>query len=185
MSKDTFTKQKDLIKQFLEVYDTSPLGLRIGLLNYDKRKVLSQFDNFDDNDLAALVDQAGYAFGGRISNAFQDVHSSFFGDPRVYRSYATKALVLLSGNRFDERRDDLVKASQPLLTQDVKILSVSVGNNPNNTMPKAFVSDVEYIFEFEKVRELPSLVPKVHEAILKGRKSRKLKVSTDGSCVSL
>ena len=132
---------------------------------------LAKFDNFDVDDLKLRVDRTAYGIEGILKAAFEDTQTIFFSDSRVVRPYATKALVVLSGEFISELASAIRRASKPLLLGGVRITSVAVGDDPDVDLPEVFTSGPEFIFEFSEVSQLPVLVSQVYEAILKGMRA--------------
>ena len=168
ISSDTLQKQKDFIKQFLNRYATSVPGIHVGILNYGYGEVLAQFNNYDVNDLKRSLDNMRSRLGGTVENALRGAQSQFFGNIRLLRPHATKALIVLTGDEVNEANTRLLSASTPLTNKGVKVVVVAVGRSRNKQKLEVFSSGEEFVFNFENTKELPSLVPQVYESILKG-----------------
>ena len=164
----TFQKQKDFIKQFLDTYGTSAPGVRVGIIDYGSGEILAEFQNYDTDNLKDKVDRVRLTPGGTVEDALRNAQSKLFGDPKLLRPHATKALIVLTGERVDEGDRGLRDAASPLTSKGVRIVAVAVGKTPDKRKLLIFTSGDEYVFDFDSNEDLPSLVPKVYEVIIKG-----------------
>ena len=169
ITQDTFQKQKDFIKQFLDTYTTSAPGIHVSIINYGSDEILLEFKNYDTDNLKDKVDRLTLKPGGTVESALREAGNQVFGDAKLLRSYAIKALIVLSGEDVKETDQALVGASLPLTNDGIKIVAVAVGRNPDKTKFRIFSSGEEYVFNFSRNGDLPSLVPRVYEVIIKGK----------------
>ena len=169
ITQDTFQKQKDFIKQFLDTYTTSAPGIHVSIINYGTDEILLEFKNYDTDNLKDKVDRLSLRPGGTVESALHKAGNQVFGDAKLLRSYAIKALIVLSGEDVKERDQALVGASLPLTNDGIKIVAVAVGRNPDKTKFRIFGSGEEYVFNFSRNGDLASLVPRVYEVIIKGK----------------
>ena len=169
ITQDTFQKQKDFIKQFLDTYTTSAPGIHVSIINYGTDEILLEFKNYDTDNLKDKVDRLSLRPGGTVESALRKAGNQVFGDAKLLRSYAIKALIVLSGEDVKERDQALVGASLPLTNDGIKIVAVAVGRNPDKTKFRIFSSGEEYVFNFSRSGDLASLVPRVYEVIIKGK----------------
>ena len=88
--------------------------------------------------------------------------------PRIVRPNAIKGVVVLSGDRIYESGNTLSSASNPLRNIGVKVISIGVGRNPDKRIPREFASGEEFIFAFDKTKELPAVVPGSYISLMKG-----------------
>jgi hypothetical protein len=167
ISQETFTRQKEYIKSFIDNYGTSHAGIRLALINYGSQQILTRFNNFNGNDIKTMVDRAVLRRGGTVENAFNRA-LLLFGDPRIVRPNAIKGFVVLSGDRIYERGNTLRLASNPLRNNGVKVISIGVGRNPDKQRPRDFASGEEFIFAFDKTKDLSAVVPGSYIALMKG-----------------
>ena len=165
---DTFQKQKGFIKQFLDTYGTSAPGVRVAIIDYSTGRLLAEFQNFDTDDLKDEVDRLRLTRRGRVQSALVGANNQLFGNSKLIRSYAIKALIILTGEGTNEADATLRNAASPLKNQGVRIVAVAVGKNPVKRKLLVFASGEEYIFDFDENKQLPALVPKVYEVIIKG-----------------
>lgn len=164
----TFQKQKDFIKQFLDTYGTSTRGIHVGIIDYGSGTVIAKFENFDTDNLKDKVDKLRLTRGGTVVVALRSSQTQLFGDPKLLRPQAIKGLIVLTGERVNEGDTALRDAASPLIRKGIKIVAVAVGDIPDKPKLLTFTSGDEYVFDFNSVRDLPSLVPKVYEVIVKG-----------------
>ena len=164
----TFQKQKDFIKQFLDTYGTSAPGVHVGIIDYGSGAIIAKFQNFDTDNLKDKVDKIRLTPGGTVVVALRSSQTQLFGDPKLLRPQATKGLIVLTGERVNEGDRELREAASPLTSKGIKIVAVAVGETPDKRKLLIFTSGDEYVFDFNSVRDLPSLVPKVYEVIVKG-----------------
>ena len=164
----TFQKQKDFIKQFLDTYGTSTRGIHVGIIEYGSGAVIAKFENFDTDNLKDKVDKLRLTRGGAVVSALRSSQSQLFGDPKLLRPQAIKGLIVLTGERINEGDTALRDAASPLTSKGIKIVAVAVGDTPDKRKLLILASGDEYVFDFNSVRDLPSLVPKVYEVIVKG-----------------
>lgn len=169
ITSDTLQKQKDFIKHFLDTYGTSAPGVRVGIIDYGSDEILAQFQNYDTDNLKDKVDRMRLTPGGTVEGALRSAQSQLFGDPKLLRPQATKALIVLTGESVNEGDRGLRDAASPLTSKGIKIAAVAVGDTPDKRKLLIFTSGDEYVFDFNSIRELPSLVPKVYEVIIKGK----------------
>lgn len=165
----TFQKQKDFIKQFLDTYGTSTPGIHVAIIDYGLGAILAKFQNFDTDNLKDKVDRLRLTPGGTVVVALRISQTQLFGDAKLLRPQATKGLIILTGERVNERDTALRDAASPLASKGIKIVTVAVGDTPDKRKPLVFTSGEEYVFDFNSVRDLPALVPKVYEVIVKGK----------------
>lgn len=163
-----FQKQKDFIKQFLDTYGTSAPGVHVGIIDYGSGAILAKFQNFDTDNLKDKVDKMRLTPGGTVVVALRSSQTQLFGDPKLLRPQATKGLIVLTGERVNEGDRALRDAASPLTSMGIKIVAVAVGETPDKRKLLIFTSGDEYVFDFNSIRDLPSLVPKVYEVIVKG-----------------
>lgn len=168
ISSSTFQKQKDFIKQFLDTYTASAPGVHVAFIDYGSGEILVEFKNYDTDNLKDKVDRMRLRSGGTVAGALTTAQRRLFGDPALLRSYAIKALIVLTGDRVNERDTDLRVAASLLTNKGIKIVAVAVGTSPDKQKLMRFSSGEEYVFDFSSSGDLPSLVPKVYEAIIKG-----------------
>lgn len=169
ITQDTFQKQKDFIKQFLDIYTTSAPGIHISIINYGSDEILLEFKNYDTDNLKNKVDTLTLKPGGTVESALRKAKNQVFGDAKLLRTYAIKALIVFSGEDVKERDQALVGASLPLTNDGIKIVAVAVGRNPDKRRFRIFSSGEEYVFNFSRNGDLPSLVPRVYEVIIRGK----------------
>lgn len=169
ITQDTFQKQKDFIKQFLDIYTTSAPGIHISIINYGSDEILLEFKNYDTDNLKDKVDTLTLKPGGTVESALRKAKNQVFGDAKLLRTYAIKALIVFSGEDVKERDQALVGASLPLTNDGIKIVAVAVGRNPDKRRFRIFSSGEEYVFNFSRNGDLPSLVPRVYEVIIRGK----------------
>lgn len=163
-----FQKQKDFIKQFLDTYGTSAPGVHVGIIDYGSGAILAKFQNFDTDNLKDKVDKMRLTPGGTVVVALRSSQTQLFGDPKLLRPQATKGLIVLTGERVNEGDRALRDAASPLTSKGIKIVAVAVGETPDKRKLLIFTTGDEYVFDFNSIRDLPSLVPKVYEVIVKG-----------------
>lgn len=168
ITSDTFQKQKDFIKYFLDTYGTSAPGVRVAIIDYGSNQILAQFQNYDTDNLKDIVDRMRLTLGGTVEGALRTAQSQLFGDPKLLRPQATKALIVLTGESVNEADRRLRDAALPLASKGIRIVAVAVGDSPDRRKLLIFTSGDEYVFDLNSVRELPPLVPKVYEVIVKG-----------------
>ena len=164
----TFQRQKDFIKQFLDTYGTSTRGIHVGIIDYSSVAVVAKFQNFDTDNLKDKVDELRLTRGGTVVFALRSSQTQLFGDPKLLRPQAIKGLIVLTGERVTEGDTALRGAASPLISKGIKIVAVAVGDTPDKRKLLVFTSGDEYVFDFNSVSDLPSLVPKVYEVIVKG-----------------
>ena len=168
ISQDTFQKQKGFIKQFLDTYGASASGVHVSFINYGSGEILVEFDNYDTDNLKSKLDRVRFTRGGTVESALIKAQQQAFGDLKLLRPYAIKALIILTGERVNEGEKGLRDAASQLTTKGIKIAAVAVGRNPDKRKLVLFTSGDEYVFDFVSSGDLPSLVPKVYEVIIKG-----------------
>ena len=168
ITQDTFRKQKDFIKQFLDTYAVSAPGIHISVINYGSGEILAEFKNYDTDNLKDKVDGVRLTPGGTVESALRSAQRQVFGDRKLLRSYAIKALIVLTGERVNEGDRGLRDASSALTGKGIKIVAVAVGRTPDRNKLRVFTSGEEYVFDFTRNGDLPSLVPRVYEVIIKG-----------------
>ena len=168
ISRDTFQKQKNFIKQFLDAYTASSPGIHVAFINYGSGEILTEFRNYDTDNLKDKVDKMRFSAGGTVQGALTRAQRVTFGDPERLRSYAIKALIVLTGDTVDDSNKNLRDASSPLILKGIKIATVAVGKIQEKRKWVLFSSGEEYVFDFSSNGDLPSLVPKVYEVIIKG-----------------
>lgn len=168
ITRDTFQQQKDFIKQFLDTYGTSASGLHVAIIDYGSGLLLAKFQNFDTDNLKDKLDRLSLTAGGRVESALLGAESQLFEDPKLIRSYAIKGLIIVTGESINEAVSTLRDAASPLKSKGIKIVAVAVGRFPDRRKQLIIASGEEYIFEFDSNNQLPALVPKVYEMIIKG-----------------
>ena len=178
ISRDTFQKQKDFINQFLDTYGTSAPGVHVAIINYGTGEILAEFKNYDTDNVKDKVDRVRLTPGGTVESALSSTQLQLFGDSKLVRPHAIKALVVLTGERVIEGDKALLDAASPLTSKGIKIVAVAVGRTPDKRKLVIFSSGEEYMFDFSRKGDVPSLVPKVYEVIVKGNLNR------DGICVT-
>ena len=171
ISPDTFQKQKDFIKQFLDTYAASAPGVHVAFINYGSGEILLEFKNYDTDNLKDKVDRVSLTPGGTVESALTNAQRQLFGDPKLLRPHAIKALIILTGERVNEGDKGLRDAASPLISKGIKIAAVAVGRTPDKRKLMIFSSGEEYVFDFSSSGDLPSLVPKVYAVIIKGNLS--------------
>ena len=163
-----FQKQKHFIKQFLDTYGTSLHGIHVGIIDYGSGAVIVKFQNFDTDNLKDKVDKLRLTRGGTVAYALRSSQAQLFGDPKLLRPQAIKGLIVLTGRRIIEGDTALRGAASPLISKGIKIAAVAVGDTPDKRKLLMLTSGDNYVFDFNSVRDLLSLVPKVYEVIVKG-----------------
>lgn len=167
-----FQRQKDFIKQFLDTYGTSTRGVHVGIIDYGSGAVIAKFQNFDTDNLKDKVDKLRLTRGGTVVSALRSSQTQLFGDPKLLRPQAIKGLIVLTGERINDGDTALRDAASPLISKGIKIVAVAVGDTPDKRKLLIFTSGDEYVFDFNSVRDLLPLVPKVYEVIVKGNLTR-------------
>lgn len=140
----------------------------MAIIDYGSNQILAQFQNYDTDNLKDIVNRMRLTPGGTVEGALSTAQSQLFGDPKLLRPQATKALIVLTGESVNEADRRLRDAALPLTSKGIRIVAVAVGDSPDRQKLLIFTSGDEYVFGFASVRELPPLVPKVYEVIVKG-----------------
>ena len=140
----------------------------MAFINYGSGEILTEFSNYDTDNLKDKVDKMRFSAGGTVQGALTRAQRVTFGDPEQLRSYAIKALIVLTGDTVDDSNKNLRDASSPLILRGIKIATVAVGKIQEKRKWVLFSSGEEYVFDFSSNGDLPSLVPKVYEVIIKG-----------------
>ena len=169
IDQETFNKQKAFIKQFIDSYGTSEAGIRVGIINYGRGSVPVRFNNFNRQSIKLIVDNAQrLPQGGQITSGLQKARTDFFGNRQLVRPNATKAFIVLHGDSIGQSTESLSTAANPLRNGGVLVISVSAGGIPNKAKQAAFASGAGFVFDFRRLVDIPKIVPRVYQALLKG-----------------
>lgn len=119
-------------------------------------------------DIKRIIDSTFLRTGGTVESALR-LGQLLLSDSRIVRPNAIKGLIIVTGRIIGEDRNALRVTSAPLRNKGVKVISVAVGKNPDRGIPLEFTSGNEFIFDFEKLRDLSAVVPGTYIALTKGK----------------